>query len=278
MKTLLTLGFIFLFSFTNQAQAIKTTVQGTGDPMLLLAGFASTSDVWQPLEDRFAESHELHLVDYAGFGKLPAVEMPFLDQVKSELADYVKKIDDENLVIMGHSMGGTLAAWLSAQPDLKIQQIIIIDGLPATGALMFPNVDLATLTYESPYNDQMMAMDDSAFAKAISPMALGMAATSEHQKAIKQDILNTDRKTYVYGYTDYLKFDVREDLKQINIPVTILGAAGMFGEEMATSTYKKQYENLKEYTFKMHPNSKHFIMYDDPSWLNAQIVEALKTD
>ncbi|ARN78588.1 alpha/beta hydrolase [Nonlabens spongiae] len=278
MKTLLTLGFIILFSFTNQAQAIKATVKGTGDPILLLAGFASTSDVWHPLEDRFAESHELHLVDYAGFGKLPAVEMPFLDKVRNELINYVRTIDDENLVIIGHSMGGTLAAWLGAQPDLKIKQIIIIDGLPATGALMFPNVDLATLTYENPYNDQMMAMDDSAFAKAISPMAAGMAKAFEHQNAIKQDILNTDRKTYVYGYTDYLKFDVREDLKQIDIPVTILGAAGMFGEEMATNTYKNQYENLKEYTFKMHPNSKHFIMYDDPSWLNAQIVEVLKTE
>lgn len=278
MKTLLTFGFIILFNFTNQAQAVKTTIIGNGDPVLLLAGFASTSDVWEPFQDQFADSHELHLVDYAGFGKLPAVELPFLDKVRDELINYVRKIDDENLVVIGHSMGGTLAAWLAAQPDLKIKQIIIIDGLPATGALMFPNVDLATLTYESPYNDQMMAMDDSAFAKAISPMAAGMAKASEHQEIIKQDILNTDRKTYVYGYTDYLKFDVREDLKQIDIPVTILGAAGMFGEEMATNTYKTQYENLKNYTFKMHPTSKHFIMYDDPVWLNAQITEALKTD
>ena len=278
MKTLLTLSLIIFTHAALNAQAIKTEVKGNGDPVLLLAGFASTSDVWEPLQDQFADSHELHLIDYAGFGKLPAVEMPFLDKVRDELIHYVRKIDDENLVIIGHSMGGTLAAWLAAQADLKIKQIIIIDGLPATGALMFPNFDLATLTYESPYNDQMMAMDDSAFAKAISPMAAGMAKASEHQEIIKQDILNTDRKTYVYGYTDYLKFDVREDLKQIDIPVTILGAAGMFGEEMATNTYKTQYENLKNYTFKMHPTSKHFIMYDDPVWLNAQIAEALKTD
>ncbi len=278
MKTLLTLGFIFLINFTNEAQAIKSNVSGTGDPILLLAGFASTSEVWQPIEEKFADSYEMHLIDYAGFGKLPAVEMPFLDQVKADLADYVEKIDDQNLVIIGHSMGGTLAAWLAAQPGLKIQQIIIIDGLPATGALMFPGTDLSTLTYESSYNDQMMAMDDSAFAKAMSPMAAGMAKASEHQEVIKQDILNTDRKTYVYGYTDYLKFDIREGLKEIHIPVTILGAAGMFGEAMAMQTYRAQYANLKDYNFKMHPTSKHFIMYDDPEWLNNEIGEALKTE
>lgn len=276
MKTLLTIFLTTISGFLATGQSIKVTSSGSGDPVLLLAGFASTSDVWDSTVETLKDHHQIHVIDYAGFGVLPAVENDFLAQVLTELKSTVQEIDDENLIIIGHSMGGTIAAWLAAQTNLKIKEIIIVDGLPASGALMFPGVDLSTLLYDSPYNDQMLQMDATTFSQTANYMSAGMATAPKHQAMIKQSVLETDRKTYVYGYTDYLKFDIREDLKNIHVPVTILGAGGMFGEETATKTFRDQYSNLELYNLIMHPTSKHFIMYDDPQWLNEQIAAVFK--
>jgi pimeloyl-ACP methyl ester carboxylesterase len=102
-------------------------------------------------------------------------------------------------------------------------------------------------------------------------MAQGMSLNPDAQKKIKDWIMLADRKTYVYGYTDYLKLDVREDLKNISIPVTILAADKPYGKEMVTQTYKTQYANLSNYDLIIAENSAHFIMFDRPEWFMEQI-------
>ncbi|MEL6944180.1 MAG: alpha/beta hydrolase, partial [Bacteroidota bacterium] len=86
-----------------------------------------------------------------------------------------------------------------------------------------------------------------------------------------------DRKTYVYGYTDYLKLDLREDLTKISIPVTILAADKPYGKAMVTQTYKTQYTNLADYDLIITENSAHFVMFDRPEWFMEQIQEVLST-
>ena len=87
-----------------------------------------------------------------------------------------------------------------------------------------------------------------------------------------------DRKTNVYGYKDYLKLDMREDLKKISIPVTILAADQPYGKAGATKTYKDQYANLSDYNLIVAENAAHFIMLDQPEWFMEQIQSILSTD
>jgi pimeloyl-ACP methyl ester carboxylesterase len=279
MKTFLNFSILlvlFTASFNLNAQSIKVETTGKGVPMVLLPGFASTHDVWETTVNQFKSRYEIHLVNYAGFGELPPVKENWLANVKNELYKYIKDINSTETIIIGHSMGGTLAAWLAAQKELDISQIIIVDGLPATGALFYPNTSLDSLSYDSPYNEQLMAMDDATFGNTAAFMASNMATDTEDQILIKESILKSDRRTYVLGYTDYLKFDVRGDLKNIDIPVTVLGAGGAYGLDATRATFNKQYANLLDYHLIIHPKSKHFIMYDAPQWLANQLDTALE--
>ena len=279
MKT--TLQFtLFLFLFVQlqlhaQSKSISTTVTGNGDPVLFLPGFASDASVWKTTIEKFSSKNQCHTIDYAGFGKVAPIEFPWLPTILEDLKTYIKTLDNPNLVIVGHSMGGTIATWLAAQPGLKIKEIVVIDGLPCTGALMMPDFSPDNLAYESPYNNQLLKMDDKAFEQMAAGMASGMATNTDHQKQIKDRIIKSDRKTYVYGYTDYLKLDVRPFLSQIKVPVTILGAGKPYGKEMATQTYEKQYAQLLDYKLLINENSKHFIMMDAPVWLEQQLISIL---
>lgn len=275
MKFLFKLSLIAVLLFVKQVSAqlesVSPTVTGSGNPVLFLPGFASNASVWDATVTQFSKTNQCHIIDYAGFGKVEPIDFPWLPTILEDLKAYVHSIDNDQLVIVGHSMGGTIATWLASQSDLKIKETIIVDGLPCTGALMFPNFSPESMTYDNPYNQNMLSMEDAAFEQMAMGMAQGMVTSSQHQLEIKQSILNCDRKTYVYGFTDYLKLDVRPLLNKITVPVTILGAGKLYGVEGATQTYKNQYKNLSSYNLIVNKDAMHFIMLDAPIWFQKQL-------
>ncbi len=256
-------------------QSIYVEVTGKGQPVILIPGFTVPGAIWNPLVKKLEKNYECHTVTLAGFAGKEPIDFPWLPKVNESLKDYILENKLQNATIIGHSLGGTVAAWLATQTDLKLSKILLIDALPASGALMMPNFNPENLVYESPYNDQQLAMDDATFEQTATAMAKGMSLNEPAQEKIKDWILEADRKTYVYGYTDYLKLDLREDLKNISIPVTIIAASEPYGEEMVKQTYKTQYANLKDYQLIIAENSAHFIMLDKPEWFLEQIQSIL---
>ncbi|WP_299714741.1 alpha/beta hydrolase [uncultured Tenacibaculum sp.] len=281
MKNVILLCIAFVFSVSiyaqKESQPIHVKVTGKGNPVILIPGFTVPGDIWNPLVKKLENNYECHTVTLAGFGGKAPIEFPWLPKVNQSLKNYIVKNDLQNATIIGHSLGGTIATWLAAQKEIKLSKIIIVDALPASGALMIPNFNPENLVYESPYNKQQLAMDDTAFAQLATGMSKGMSLKASAQEQIKNWILQADRKTYVYGYTDYLKLDLREDLKNISIPVSIIAASKPYGAEMVKQTYNSQYKNLKNYNFILAENSAHFIMLDQPSWFLEQVQMILSS-
>ncbi|MGY6520548.1 MAG: alpha/beta fold hydrolase [Mongoliitalea sp.] len=257
------------------AQAIHVEVSGNGQPILFIPGFTVPGEVWEPVVNALESSYECHVITLAGFGGKEPIGFPWLPQINESIKEYILSKDLQGATIIGHSLGGTVATWLATQQKLNLGQLILVDALPAAGALMFPDFNPDNLAYESPYNQQQLSMDDASFEQMASFMAKGMSTKEDAQKRIKKWILESDRKTYVYGYTDYLKMDMREGLKDISIPVTIIAATNPYGEAMVRQTNTNQYANLKEYSLVIAEDSAHFVMLDKPDWFLDQIQQIL---
>lgn len=255
--------------------AIHVEVRGTGTPVVLLPGFSCPGAVWEEIVRELEGDHECHIVTYAGFGRTPPIEFPWLPKVREELEAYLVAGGLTQARLVGHSMGGTLALWLGTSRELHPKSIVVVDGLPAMGALMIPNYDSTKIAYESPWNTQMLEMDPRAFEAMATGMAAGMAANPSRQQQIARWILEADRKTYVFGYTDLLKLDLRQDLSHIGAPVHILAATRPFGEDVARKNYETQYEGLKDYKLDFAPDAGHFIMYDQPEWFVRTLRDIL---
>ena len=82
--------------------------------------------------------------------------------------------------------------------------------------------------------------------------------------------LEADRKTFVYGYTDLLKIDLRPYLHKIEATTLILAAALPFKEQVVT-TMESQYQALKNKEIIVVDDSRHFIMFDRPDWFHKQV-------
>jgi len=284
MKNVFTLFILICFSNatfasnSNSAEPIHVAVSGKGQPVLFIPGFTVPGEVWNPVVKELEKTYECHVVTLAGFGGKEPISFPWLPQINESLETYLIEQDLKNVTVVGHSLGGTVATWLASRENSRISQLVIVDALPATGALMFPDFNPDNLSYDSPYNKQQLEMSDENFEQMAVGMSMGMSLNKEAQQQIKAWMLQADRKTYVYGYTDYLKLDMRENLKMITIPVTIIAADQPYGAAMATQTYKKQYENLENYNLIMATDAAHFIMLDQPEWFMDRLKEVLSND
>lgn len=278
MKTIkkILLGTILFFSISINAQekAFEVKIIGEGDPVLLFPGFTCTAEVWDDLVKELSKTKTCHVFTFAGFGGVPALETPWLPKIKEGLEEYISENKLENAILIGHSLGGSLALWLGTDAKYQFNKIIVVDALPSVGALMMPNFNKENIVYNNPYSKQLLEMDDEAFEKMASQYAVGMSLNKEKHAQIKAWILEADRKTYVHGYTDLLKLDLREDIAKIKSPVTILGATHPFGEENVKKTYEEQYKNLSNYNINYAKESAHFIMYDQPEWF----INTIKTE
>ena len=279
MKTIKNLLFGLLIlsalSTTAQGNPFEVKVTGEGNPILLFPGFACTGEVWDTTVAELSKEYECHVFTFAGFGDVAAIEKPWLPKIKEGIKAYVSENELENPVLLGHSLGGALALWMAAE-DNSYKELIIVDALPSTGALMMPDFKSEYMVYDSPYNKQVLEMHANDFEAMATQMASGMTKEKSNQEIIKNWMVKADRETYVYGYTDLLKLDLREDLSKINAPVTILAATEPYGLEMAKSTYDLQYKALAEYTIEFANGSSHFIMYDQPQWFIENLKNALK--
>ncbi len=272
MKTFrITLVFLIIFNIGfSQTPAIITEIVGKGDPVLFLPGFTTPGSIWNDTVDHLTSKNQAHLVSYAGFNGIQPIALPWYDTIKKELMAYIKDKKLTNVKIIGHSMGGNLAVDLAAELPHAITHLIIVDAIPCMRELMMPGVPVSNIQYDSPYNKQMLAMEETQFRQTATMMGQNMTNNKDKVDTLINWIMEADRETYVYGYTDLLKLDLRAVLNKVTAKTLILGAS-FPTVEIAKSNYKKQYANLSNKTIQMALDSKHFIMFDQPEWFYNQV-------
>lgn len=267
-KALILIKTLLIVSLAVAQQPVQIEKSGEGNPILFLPGFTTPGSVWNETIENLNGSFESHVVSYAGFNGLESIGTPWYAPIKQALIDYIKEEKLTNLTVIGHSMGGNLATEIAA--ELDVQGIILVDALPCMRELMMPGVPASSLQYDSPYNNQMLNMPADGFKNTAMMMARNMTNNEDKFELIAGWSIAADRKTYVYGYTDLLKLDLRPQLENITTDVLILGAS-FPSKEMVMPNFEKQYANLKNKTIEIADDSKHFIMFDQPEWLYNQI-------
>jgi len=182
---------------------------------------------------------------------------------------YISENNLKESIVIGHSMGGVLGLSIASDNPELLPKLIIVDALPAMGAMMMPNYDSESIVYDNSYNQQM---DEQVFRSIATQMAVSMSKNKEKHQQLIDWIMEAYRDTYVYGCTDLLKLDLRGDLSKNEIPVIILGATEPYGKETAEKNYSEQYKNLNNYSFRFAEGSGHFIMKE------LRMISELKND
>lgn len=266
---------VFAPAAQGQYSAFTVEVTGQGDPVMLLPGFTCTAQVWQQTVAAISANHQCHAFTFAGFGGVPPIDMPWLPTIKNRLIDYIRQNKLKPVTIIGHSLGGTLGMWLTTSEPTLFRKLIAVDALPCTGALLVPDFSPAKMVYDNPYSKQQLSMDSVQFRQMAKQMVTGMCLNPARHTQLINWMLQADRKTYVNGYIDLLRLDLRDALADMTVPMVILAATHP-SRQLVETTWNDQLAKLKNKHIEYAEQSAHFIMYDQPAWFIAKVNEHLQ--
>jgi pimeloyl-ACP methyl ester carboxylesterase len=216
------------------------------------------------------------LLTLAGFGGHPPVEGPFLETMRTAIADYVRHKKLDKPILVGHSLGGFLVFLLGAtEPDL-VGPLVAMDTAPCPPAMIHDQITAEELKDGEQIGKLVMSATREDFLTHQRQM-LGRWITDQGKlnRAMKW-VEASDQATVAKALGEFWSRDLRDEVSKIKAPVLLVAVPGSDETRGATmKRYEDQVAKIGDKKVVLAERAKHFIMFDEPDWMWKQIDEFL---
>jgi pimeloyl-ACP methyl ester carboxylesterase len=253
---------------------ISVEVIGKGPDVVLIPGLASSRAVWRATAERLKDRYRLHLVQVAGFaGEPPRANAsgPVFAPTAQAIDDYIVAARLSPAVVVGHSMGGTIALWLAEHHPDHVKKALVVDALPWVAQVFIsPAVtsDIAIKVAEGIRTGPPQSEADQVkFNKAMMTQEADQTTVLGWEKA-------SDPHTVQGALADDMELDLRPGLAAIKTPVTVLYPDYTPVGVPAGATdhqYGGAFAALPGVKLQRVDHSLHFIMFDQPAVFAADL-------
>lgn len=242
-----------MFSIVNgycQQKSFRVDVVGKGQPVILIAGYAQSGDIWKATVDKLKENYQLHIITIAGYAGVPAINPPVLNTVKNDLLQYIKQNNLQKPILIGDDVGSLVSFWLAADAPNKFSKILCV------------------------VDERFIAAMQKTQGSAMQPKnILPIVRDSAQAKTLANWFVQSDVNTLKSTYAEMHSTGFENRLQKIDVPVLII--AGVYSTKDATlKMLNKEYGSLPNKKFVITP-TKYFIIYDDPLWFQEQVKNFL---
>ncbi|WP_430467379.1 alpha/beta fold hydrolase [Winogradskyella ouciana] len=110
---------------------LHSNIIGKGKPFVILHGFLGMGDNWKTLARQFSESNfEVHLVDQRNHGRSFHADEFDYELMAEDLKRYCCENNLNDIVLLGHSMGGKTAMLFAAKYPELVNKLLVADISP----------------------------------------------------------------------------------------------------------------------------------------------------
>lgn len=283
-------GFALSFAAWHAAHAaepetfrgLKVEVVGKGRPVLMVPGLNSAGETWSETCAALQADHvQCHIVTLPGFAGVPsaadASQDAWLADMRDRLLAYVGSRKLRYPVVVGHSLGGFLALQMAIKQPNTFERVVVVDSLAFLGAVQNPS---ATAESVKPVAEAMRArmrsQDDASYRAGVSATLKGLVHDPRRVETLTAWGNASDRAITSEAMYEMMTTDLRGELGEIKVPVLVLGAWAAYApygstKESTAAIYKVQYDKLAGVRIEMSEGGYHFLMWDDPQWLQSQV-------
>jgi pimeloyl-ACP methyl ester carboxylesterase len=263
-------------------RGLKVEVVGKGRPVLMVPGLNSAGETWSETCAALQADHvQCHIVTLPGFAGVPsaadASQDAWLADMRDRLLAYVGSRKLRHPVVVGHSLGGFLALQMAIKQPNTFERVVVVDSLAFLGAVQNPS---ATAESVKPVAEAMRArmrsQDDASYRAGVSATLKGLVHDPRRVETLTAWGNASDRAITSEAMYEMMTTDLRGELGEIKVPVLVLGAWAAYApygstKESTAAIYKAQYDKLAGVRIEMSEGGYHFLMWDDPQWLQSQV-------
>ena len=123
------------FTEVNGLRMHYLAAGSTGDPVILLHGYAQTSHMWRPLMNELGKTRRVIAPDLRGFGDTTKAESGYDKKTMAQdVRALVRKLGIGKAAIAGHDIGLMVAYAYAAQYPSEVERIALMDAfIPGVG-------------------------------------------------------------------------------------------------------------------------------------------------
>lgn len=264
---------------SERFQDLSIEVVGQGRPVLMIPGMNSGADTWrETCRALQADRVQCHIVQFPGFAGAPPIKTEaYNDAMRDELLAYIEQRKLQRPVVMGHSLGGFVALKMGIARPQAVDKLIIVDTLGFLGSLYGPTLTAETIR---PMAEGMRTLvlnqPQAHYFRSIAVTAQGMTHDDEHVAVLRRWGEASDRATTAQSLVEMMTTDLRPQLDKVTAPTLVLagwaGGARYGGTRESTlAMYRQHYAKLDGVRIELSQDGYHFLMWDDPKWLQDQV-------
>lgn len=182
---------------TIDGTRLSFTQTGSGEPVILVHGLSASGRWWSKCEAAFAEHFAVYAIDLVGFGNSRGRQRFVLTDAARLLAGWMDTVGIRRAHLVGHSMGGFVAAHFAAEFPERVARIVLVDA-----AVPLPNRSLF---------DYVVTLGRELGKTRLRSMPL-----------LAIDALRAGAWTILDATDQLLKTSITQDLSKIQAPVLLV--------------------------------------------------------
>jgi len=226
------------------------SVDGEGDPVVLLHGGLSDSTAWQLQIPAFASTYRTYAFDRRGHGRTPDTDEPFhYDEMADETIAFLEDVVGGPAHLVGWSDGGIVALLVSRKrPDLVRRQVLIGANFHTDG--LMPEFE----TPEDPAGDDVAALRVWYEGVAVDPAHWPEFYAKGTRLFLEEPTLTVD------------------DLEVVDVPTLVLAGDDDCIHHAHTVAL---FEALQNAQLAIVPGTSHMLQLEKPALANQLILDFL---
>jgi pimeloyl-ACP methyl ester carboxylesterase len=257
--------------------------------VILIPGLASGPWSWYGTIDHLTagdgvDKYTIYALTLPGFDGQPATKKtPLFDTFSSDFWALLEAKQIAKPVVIGHSLGGTLAIALAEQHPERLAGIVAVDGLP-----VFPMLASATADKREAVAAQMAAMYASMdSAKELAGEKAYMASVGTNKPELVDSTAALEAKSDPKAVGAWAQADLESDLRpglaKITVPFVEIMPYDPADQKPPTNYTQDQVKQFYQQLIAAAPKgsvvaiapSRHFAMLDQPDAFYAAITQFL---
>ena len=159
-------------------------------------------------------------------------------------------------------------------------KLVIVDALPYYAVLFRADATVESVRpMAQGMLQQIAVMPDDQFGAMQDSVVPGLVKSADGQKAVRAADIASDRKVFAKAMFEDLQTDLRGDVAGIKTPTLMLypyDASAVKDAAAIDAVYQGAYKAMPNVKLVRVDDSRHFIMYDQPGKMDAEIENFLK--